>query len=61
MENVKEHFEEEAKEFDKTILKLIPLYNEMIDSMVSVIPFESSDKFKLLDLGSGTGNIIKKS
>ena len=60
MENVKEHFEEEAEEFDKTILKLIPLYNEMIDSMVSVIPFESSDKFKLLDLGCGTGNISKK-
>ncbi len=48
MENVKEHFEEEAEEFDNTILKLIPLYNEMINSMVSVIPFESSDKFKLL-------------
>jgi tRNA (cmo5U34)-methyltransferase len=60
LENVKEHFEKESEEFDKTILKLIPLYNEMIDSMVSVIPFESSEKFKLLDLGSGTGNISKK-
>jgi tRNA (cmo5U34)-methyltransferase len=59
LENVKEHFEKEAEEFDNTILKLIPKYNEMIDSMISVIPFESSDKFKLLDLGCGTGNITK--
>ena len=59
MENVKEHFEKEAEEFDNTILKLIPKYNEMIDSMISVIPFESSDKFKLLDLGCGTGNVTK--
>ena len=59
MENVKEHFEEEAKEFDMTILKLIPRYEDMINCMVTVIPFESSDRFKLLDLGSGTGNITK--
>ncbi len=60
MENVKEHFEEEAEEFDRTILKLIPMYNEMINSMISVIPFESSNIFKVLDLGCGTGNVAKK-
>ncbi len=59
MENVKEHFEEEAKEFDSTILKLIPRYGDMISCMVSVIPFDNSQEFKLLDLGSGTGNITK--
>jgi tRNA (cmo5U34)-methyltransferase len=59
LENVKEHFEEEAKEFDKTILKLIPMYSEMINSMISAIPFEISDKFKVLDLGCGTGNVTK--
>ncbi len=59
MENVKEHFEEEAKEFDSTILKLIPRYKDMISCMVSVIPFDNSEEFKLLDLGSGTGNITK--
>lgn len=57
MENVKEHFEEEAEEFDNTILKLIPLYREMIDSMISTIPFDSSKEFKVLDLGCGTGNV----
>jgi len=59
MDNVKEHFEEEAKEFDNTILKLIPRYDDMISCMVSVIPFDNSEEFKLLDLGSGTGNITK--
>ena len=59
MEKVKEHFEEEAKEFDNTILKLIPRYDDMISCMVSVIPFDNYDEFKLLDLGSGTGNITK--
>lgn len=57
MEQVKEHFEEEAKEFDITIRKLIPFYSQMISSMISAIPFDSSDKFKVLDLGSGTGNV----
>jgi tRNA (cmo5U34)-methyltransferase len=57
LENVKEHFEEEAEEFDNTILKLIPFYNEMIDSMISTIPFEGSDQFEVLDLGCGTGNV----
>jgi tRNA (cmo5U34)-methyltransferase len=59
MDKVKEHFEEEAKEFDNTILKLIPRYDDMISCMVSVIPFDNSEEFKLLDLGSGTGNITK--
>ncbi len=57
--NVKEHFEEEAEEFDKTILKLIPLYKDMINSMISAIPYDNLDKFKVLDLGCGTGNISK--
>jgi tRNA (cmo5U34)-methyltransferase len=57
LKNVKEHFDEEAKEFDKTILKLIPHYKEMIDSMISAIPYDSSDSFSVLDLGCGTGNV----
>lgn len=59
MEHVKEHFEEEAKEFDDTIIKLIPKYSQMIDSMIVTIPKEVSDKFKVLDLGTGTGNVSK--
>jgi tRNA (cmo5U34)-methyltransferase len=57
LKNVKEHFEEEATEFDKTILKLIPHYPEMIKSMISAIPHTDSDRFNVLDLGCGTGNV----
>ncbi len=59
MEHVKEHFEEEAKEFDDTIVKLIPMYSQMIDSMIFTIPQDVSDEFKVLDLGTGTGNVSK--
>jgi len=44
IETVKNHFEEEAEEFDKTILKLIPHYNEMIEALVMAIPFEKTKK-----------------
>ncbi len=59
MKNVKEHWEEEAMEFDGTIRNLVPLYENMINSMVRVIPFDNSDEFRVLDLGCGTGNITK--
>jgi tRNA (cmo5U34)-methyltransferase len=59
LEHVKEHFEEEAKEFDDTIVKLIPMYSQMIDSMIFTIPQNVSDEFKVLDLGTGTGNVSK--
>ena len=59
MEHVKEHFEEEAKEFDGTIVKLIPKYSQMIDSMILTIPHDVSDEFNVLDLGTGTGNVSR--
>jgi tRNA (cmo5U34)-methyltransferase len=59
LDKVKEHFDEEAEVFDKTILKLIPFYNDMIGAMVSAIPFKNSKPIKVLDLGCGTGNISK--
>ncbi len=59
MEKVKNHFEDEAKEFDSLILKLIPYYNEMITSLSLAIPFNTQEKIKVLDLGCGTGNVSK--
>lgn len=59
MDDVKEHFEEESEEFDSTILKLIPFYNDMIGFMISALPFKSSKPIKVLDLGCGTGNISR--
>jgi tRNA (cmo5U34)-methyltransferase len=56
---VKAHFEEEAREFDEIILKLIPQYKDMINALISSIPLNNDDSIKVLDLGCGTGNITK--
>jgi len=58
-DKVKAHFEEESAEFDEIILKLIPHYKDMIDALISSIPFERDDSIKVLDLGCGTGTITK--
>jgi tRNA (cmo5U34)-methyltransferase len=60
MDKIKMHFEEEAGEFDQIILKLIPYYHEMISALIAAIPFETSAKIKVIDLGCGTGSIAKK-
>lgn len=59
MEKIKNHFEEEAKEFDSLILKLIPHYHEMIDALVEALPAGRDESIKVLDLGCGTGNISR--
>ena len=58
-ERIKTHFEEEAKEFDITIQKLIPYYDEMTSSLVSIIPFSKESAFSMMDLGCGTGTVSK--
>jgi len=57
MKNIKTHFEQEAAEFDGIIQKLIPYYNQMLDALVSVIPFPESRAIHVIDLGCGTGTI----
>jgi len=59
MEQIKSHFEEEAGYYDEIILKIIPFYQEMVDAIVSSIPFERTSAIKILDLGCGTGTISK--
>lgn len=60
MDKIKKHFEEEASEFDRIILKLIPYYDEMLVALISAVPFERSAKIKVVDLGCGTGAIAGK-
>jgi tRNA (cmo5U34)-methyltransferase len=60
MDIVKKHFEEEAKEFDQIILRLIPYYPEMIDALITAIPFDKSNRINVIDLGCGTGTISRR-
>jgi tRNA (cmo5U34)-methyltransferase len=59
-ETIKEHFEKEAPDFDATIFKLVPFYPDMIEALVSALPFHESKAITLLDLGCGTGSVSKK-
>lgn len=58
-DRIKRHFEEEASEYDMIIRKLIPNYYEMVNALVSIIPFSKESKFSMIDLGCGTGIISK--
>jgi tRNA (cmo5U34)-methyltransferase len=59
MNRVKEHFENEAQEFDSLILRLIPGYHEMIKALVLSIPFKNAAPLKVIDLGCGTGTVAR--
>lgn len=59
IERIKSHFDDEAKFYDNIIKDLIPYYEQMIDAMVSCIPFSTNDYFSIVDLGCGTGTISK--
>lgn len=63
MDRIKKHFEEEAKEFNQNIRRLIPYYDQMIEAMIDVLSFDKDKPIKVIDLGCGTGtiaNAIKK-
>jgi len=60
METMKEHFEEEAKEYDQIVLNLIPHYEEMIEALLLAIPYEIEIPIHVIDIGCGTGTIAKK-
>ena len=60
MNVVKEHFETEAKAFDEIIMKLIPFYDQMVEALVSAIPYDRKAFIDVIDLGCGTGTIARK-
>lgn len=53
--NVREHFEQEAFNYDDLILRLIPYYREQHQVMLDMIDFPRNASIKVLDLGCGTG------
>jgi len=57
IERTKNHFQEEAHIFDETIVRLIPYYNDMLEALVSSLPFSSRKRPSILDLGCGTGTV----
>ncbi len=52
---VKEHFEQDAAEYDRDILKFIPFYREQNQAVMDLIRFEGDARIRALDLGTGTG------
>lgn len=59
MNEIKDHFDKEARFYDEIILKLIPYYKEMVNSLVSSIPCDKEASIQVLDLGCGTGSVSK--
>jgi tRNA (cmo5U34)-methyltransferase len=57
MDKIKQHFEEEARDFDRIILTLIPDYPQMVEALVAGLPFESDAPVRVIDLGCGTGTV----
>jgi tRNA (cmo5U34)-methyltransferase len=52
-------FEDEAVTYDDT-LYILPHYNEVIDSVLAYIDFPKDARIRVLDLGCGTGTLIKR-
>lgn len=60
MDKIKQHFEEEAREFDRIIMTLIPQYPRMVEALLSAIPFDHSMPLRAIDLGCGTGTVAAR-
>jgi tRNA (cmo5U34)-methyltransferase len=54
-EQVRDHFEVEALEYDGSILRLVPHYQEQHQIILQVLPFAPDSALQVLDLGCGTG------
>ena len=59
MDTVKKHFQDEAPDFDRLIVSLIPNYPQMVEALVAAMPFEYSAPIRVIDLGCGTGTVAQ--
>jgi tRNA (cmo5U34)-methyltransferase len=60
MDKIRDHFEQEAQEFDRIIVELIPHYRAMVQALVKAIPFDEARPVRIIDLGCGTGMVAAK-
>ncbi|MCP4253837.1 MAG: class I SAM-dependent methyltransferase [Candidatus Scalindua sp.] len=54
LEHVKEHFNKQADEYEKLMVKLVPQYLEQHQIIYSLLPNEDKN-YRVLDLGCGNG------
>jgi tRNA (cmo5U34)-methyltransferase len=59
MDEVKRHFESEARDFDHIIMTLIPDYARMLETLIAALPFERTEVIHAIDLGCGTGTLAR--
>jgi len=52
---VKKIFDAGALQYDRNRRKVIPCFDDFYKTLIRLIPFESYEKFTVLDLGAGTG------
>jgi tRNA (cmo5U34)-methyltransferase len=57
---IKDHFEQEAAIFDKMFFRIVPYYEEAMEAILAAMPFNKTDKPRIIDMGCGTGNLTKK-
>lgn len=53
--SIKRAFDIGARDYDTARKKLIPFFDEFYGAAVDIIPFNSNDEIKVLDIGAGTG------
>lgn len=56
---VDEKFNEVAAEFDTLMAKIIPDYQLFQQTLVEALPYREAERFRVIDLGCGTGNVGK--
>ncbi len=57
IDSIRKHFDGEATIFDARVVRMVPHYREMIETMVAAIPFPASKPVRAVDLGCGTGTV----
>lgn len=59
VDKIRKQFNADAVSFDAGIESRVPRYREMLDALVSALPFAASAEAKIIDLGCGTGTLLQ--